>query len=156
MHEATMWLRAMRIHLASIASMNLAWETLHLPLYTIWADGTPRSQALAVLHCTGGDVLIATSALVLGLLLAGDKTWPRTRFFPVLALTVGAGLAYTIFSEWLNVVVRASWAYSAAMPVIPIFGLRIGLSPVLQWLVVPTAALLLARRLTQRPAEPSL
>jgi hypothetical protein len=141
------WLRALRVYLASIAAMNLVWEALHLPLYTIWSSGPLRSQAFAVIHCTAGDVLIAISALMLALLLAGDKKWPATRFFPVLAATVASGLAYTIFSEWLNVVVRASWAYSAAMPVIPIFGLRIGLSPILQWLAVPTTALILARRL---------
>jgi hypothetical protein len=134
--------------------LNLVWEILHLPLYTIWASGTLESQAFAVLHCTAGDVLIAVSTLVPALLLVGDKTWPGTRFLPVLTMAVGLGLAYTIFSEWLNVVVRASWAYSTAMPVVPIFGLRVGLSPTLQWLVIPTTSLLLARRLTERSIVP--
>ena len=115
-----------------------------------FADGNFRQQAFAVLHCTGGDVLITASALVIALLVVGDKRWPSARFFPVLAFTVASGLAYTIFSEWLNVVVRASWAYSAAMPVVPIFGISVGLSPILQWLVVPPSSLLLARRFTSR------
>ena len=66
-------------------------------------------------------------------------------------LTVLFGLAYTIFSEWLNVVVRASWGYSDWMPIVPIFGLRIGLSPLMQWLVVPAAALALASRFGREP-----
>jgi len=146
-----MWLRALRVYLASAAVMNLVWETLHLPLYTIWTDGNFQQQAFAVLHCTGGDLLIATSALVIALLVVGDKRWPSARFFPVLGITVASGLAYTIFSEWLNVVVRSSWPYSAAMPVVPIFGIGVGLSPILQWLVVPSSSLMLARRLTSRP-----
>jgi hypothetical protein len=141
-----MWLRALRVYLASVAAMNLTWEILHLPLYTIWRSGTLQSQAFAVLHCTAGDLLTATCALILALLVAGDRAWPHARFLAVLAVTVGLGVAYTIFSEWLNVVVRASWAYSTAMPIVPIFGLRIGLSPILQWLVVPSASLMLARR----------
>ena len=149
-----MWLRALRVYLASATAMNLVWETLHLPLYTIWAEGTLQAQAFAVLHCTAGDVLITTSTLVLALLMCGDKAWPNAGFFPVLAITIALGLAYTIFSEWLNVVVRASWAYSASMPVIPIFNLRIGLSPILQWVVVPTTALLLARRLADQQPDP--
>ena len=54
------------------------------------------------------------------------------------------GLAYTVFSEWLNVEVRRSWAYSDLMPVLPPLGT--GLSPVLQWVVIPSAALWMARR----------
>ena len=45
-----------------------------------------------------------------------------------------------MFSEWLNVVVRASWAYSEWMPVIALAGQKFGLSPLLQWIVVPAAA----------------
>jgi len=51
---------------------------------------------------------------------------------------------YTIFSEWLNIVVRASWAYSPLMPVVHL--INIGLSPLLQWIVIPAAALYAARR----------
>jgi hypothetical protein len=53
------------------------------------------------------------------------------------ALILGA--AYTIFSEWLNVEIRHSWSYTAAMPVLPWLGT--GLTPLLQWLIVPALAL---------------
>jgi len=56
------------------------------------------------------------------------------------------GFGYTVFSEWLNVVVRKSWAYSDLMPVISIFGLSLGVSPLLQWMAVPTLALYVSRR----------
>ena len=75
---------------------------------------------------------------------------------PLLAdrnLTIAFGLAYTVFSEWLNVVVRAAWAYADWMPIIPIAGLRIGLSPLLQWIVVPGAAFAIMRRVTTRRAK---
>jgi hypothetical protein len=49
------------------------------------------------------------------------------------------GAAYTIFSEWLNVEIRRTWSYTAAMPVLPFIGT--GLTPLLQWLVVPGLAL---------------
>ena len=147
-----MWLSALRLYLVGVVLMNLAWETLHLPLYSIWETGTARSRAFAVVHCTGGDVLVALSALALALFVAGDKNWPAARFRPVALFTVLFGVAYTVFSEWLNVVVRAAWAYSAAMPVVPLFGLRIGLSPLAQWLAIPAASLVLARRLSRTPA----
>ncbi|MDO9236468.1 MAG: hypothetical protein Q7U28_10630, partial [Aquabacterium sp.] len=44
------------------------------------------------------------------------------------------GIGYTVYSEWHNTTVTLNWAYSTAMP--RIFG--IGLSPVAQWLVIPS------------------
>jgi len=52
---------------------------------------------------------------------------------------IGLGVAYTIFSEWLNVEIRRSWSYTAAMPVLPWLGT--GLTPLLQWVIVPGLAL---------------
>lgn len=52
-------------------------------------------------------------------------------------------LGYTVFSEWLNTSVRASWAYSDLMPVIPVVDL--GLSPLAQWIVIPLAGFSWAR-----------
>ena len=54
-------------------------------------------------------------------------------------LAVAFGIAYTIYSEWLNTTVRQSWAHSPLMPVLPLIGT--GLSPILQWLVVPSLTL---------------
>jgi hypothetical protein len=63
------------------------------------------------------------------------------------------GIGYTVFSEWLNVVIRAAWAYSEWMPVIPLFGHKIGLSPLLQWIVVPAVAFKIVRGMTVRPTN---
>ena len=128
---------------------NLLWEIAHLPLYTIWTSGSRSENAFAVFHCTLGDVLIALSGLVGALVVAGNNEWPRSRFWPVFILTITFGVGYTAFSEWLNVVVRASWAYSDRMPVVTLFGHNFGLSPLLQWIVVPSAAFAFARRATR-------
>ncbi len=138
------WLRTLRRYLAFVFLANIVWEFAHLPLYTIWDTALASELVFAVAHCTLGDVLIATISLVLGLLLVGDAAWPRSGFLRVAALSTGAGVGYTIFSEWLNLVVRASWQYAPEMPVIPFIG--IGLSPLLQWLIVPPLGMLWARR----------
>lgn len=109
-----------------------------MPLYTIWQTGTPGQLAYAALHCTAGDILIGLSTLLVALAVLGPTRWPSEARFAVLSTTVPLGLIYTIFSEWLNIDVRHAWAYGARMPVIPI--LHTGLSPVLQWLVLPVAA----------------
>ena len=147
------WLSGLRGYLGFALAGNLIWEVLHLPLYTIWTTGSVREQAFAVAHCTLGDLLIAISTLMLALILAGDHAWPRRRFWPVAILTIAFGVGYTAFSEWLNVVVRASWAYSEWMPVISLLGQKIGLSPLLQWMVVPAAAFAFAKRVAHEQIE---
>ena len=64
------WIAALRAHLLATAFLDLLWEAAHLPLYTIWMDGTIRDNAFAVLHCTMGDVLIALAALTAALVVA--------------------------------------------------------------------------------------
>lgn len=65
--------------------------------------------------------------------------WRRIGVF-----AVSFGLAYTVFSEWFNTSVRMSWSYSEWMPLTPLVPL--GVSPLLQWLLLPAIALVLARR----------
>lgn len=140
------WLTALRRYLVAMALGNLAWEFAHMPLYTLWAEGDWGDIVFAAVHCTGGDVLIGLSALAAALVLMGRADWPARRFGTVAAVTVAIGLTYTAFSEWLNVVRRAAWAYSDAMPVVPLGGFDIGLSPLAQWVIVPALALWQARR----------
>lgn len=146
--HASPWLQALRLYLGIIAIGNLAWEFLHLPLYTIWTTGTRGEQVFAAVHCAVGDLLIASTALIGALLICGNQAWPRRHFWRVAGVAIACGLAYTVFSEWLNVELRRTWTYSASMPVVSIGGLRIGLSPLLQWLIVPGAAFAIMRKWT--------
>ena len=132
------WPKALRRYLEVSVAANLAWEILQLPLYTLWSTGTRSAQTFAVLHCTVGDAMIAGLALLVALALFGRATWPSAGAARVYAASLAFGVAYTIYSEWLNVSVRGSWAYSDLMPVVPVIGT--GLSPLLQWFVVPTVA----------------
>lgn len=132
------WLRALRRYMACTALANLAWEFAHMPLYTLWETGTASEIVFAALHCTGGDILIALASVMLALVLAGQASWPRSGNRQIVAVTVILGLSYTLFSEWLNIEIRQSWAYRDVMPVIPL--VDAGLAPVLQWIVVPLAA----------------
>lgn len=88
-------------------------------------------------------MLIAVASLISALLLVGHTDWPTRRFAAVAVTTVLIGAGYTIFSEWLNLSVRKSWAYSPLMPVIP--WIQTGLSPLAQWIVLPGLGLWWAR-----------
>lgn len=141
------WLATLRRYLAFVLLANLVWEFAHLPLYTIWDTAPPSELVFAVAHCTLGDLIIATMALVLAVLVAGDAAWPGARFWRVTLIATAFGVGYTVFSEWLNLVVRASWQYAPEMPVVPLVG--IGLTPLLQWLILPPMGLWFASRREQ-------
>ncbi len=123
-------------YLACVAALNLVWETLQLPLYTRWNESPPVAIAFSVVHCTLGDVLIATISLIAALILFGEKNWPLDRYWRVALMAGAMGVIYTVFSEWNNTVVTRTWAYSSLMPTL--WG--IGLSPILQWLLIPALA----------------
>jgi hypothetical protein len=138
------WLRVLRRYFLVVALASLAWEFAHLPLYTVWWEGTFGAAAFAAVHCTGGDLLIAASSLLLALLLLGAPAWPERGFARVAAATILFGVGYTAFSEWLNTEVRGSWRYTELMPTLPPLGT--GLSPLAQWMVIPLAAFWWVRR----------
>jgi len=146
------WLAVVRRYLVFIASANLIWEFAHIPLYTIWKEGTAGEIAFAAIHCTGGDVLIALSALMASLVIVGGPRWPSEGFWRVGGMTVAGGLAYTIFSEWLNTEIRGAWAYSGLMPTLPL--IDAGLAPFAQWIVLPFAGLYWARRPVLAHSQP--
>src|SRR6516164_8234308 len=127
---------ALSIGLAAIG--HFFWEAAQLPLYTLWRTGTPGKIAFALIHCTGGDILITTVTLAAAAALARAFGWPPFAWRMLLTAIV-LGTAYTIFSEWLNVEIRRSWSYTTTMPVVPFLGT--GLTPLLQWLIVPGLAL---------------
>src|SRR5207245_8423022 len=79
-------------------------------------DGYPVGTGIRRRPCIFGDLLIAASTLTVALILAGDHSWPRRRFWLVASLTIVFGIGYTAFSESLNVFALASWTYSDWMP----------------------------------------
>ena len=140
--------RSVIIYLMTATAGNLIWEAGQLPLYTLWWSGTKGEILKALLHCTGGDALIAAAGLIFAAAVAQLTRWA---FFGrrMIAFAIMFGIAYTIVSEWLNVEIRRSWAYTPSMPVFPVLGT--GLAPMLQWLIVPAIAFALASR--SRPGE---
>lgn len=138
------WLTVLRRYLVLVIPANLVWEIAHLPLYTIWHSASASEIAFEVIHCTGGDALIASSSLVGGILLVGNERWPYERYKAVALFTLASGIAITIFIEWLSTEVQARWAYTALMPRLPVIGT--GLSPLGHWIVIPLAGFWWAKR----------
>ena len=135
-------------YLILIGVGNLIWEFAHLPLYTIWRTPGPRAAAFAAVHCTPGDVLLAAAALAIAVVVLRAWEWPRRRFAGVALCATAFGVAATIFLERMQLQVWKGWAYAEAMPLVP--WLKVGLSAVLQWSVLPPLMLLASRRWATR------
>ncbi|HEX5092647.1 MAG TPA: hypothetical protein VFV84_08170 [Burkholderiales bacterium] len=153
MSDAVLWYRDAAVrrflvfgYLPWLAGFNLAWEVAQLPLYTLWTSSSTGYLAFAVAHCTLGDALIGSGAVLASLIVLRASALGQWRWVRIAACTTTLGVAYTVFSEWINLTVLGSWAYSARMPLIPLGGVEIGASPLAQWLLVPPLALALGRK----------
>lgn len=131
--------------------LNVAWEIAHVRLYTIWTEADAVSIAGAVLHCSLGDVVIALAMFALAGVALWRVDWPTSRPWTGGVIVVIGAVAYTAWSEWYNVYRAGNWGYTTSMPTI----LGIGLSPLLQWLILPPLMVVayrtLVRRLFSRP-----
>ncbi len=124
-----------------------AWEFAHLPLYALWDDPDRWRVARYVLHCLAGDVLIAATTYLLTAIVFRNLDWPQRRPWPAGAFLLALGLAFTVASEWYNVYVLGGWAYKNTMPLVA----GVGLTPLLQWLIVPVVMVLILRRIGRNP-----
>ena len=110
-----------------------------MPLY---AGGSYLADHLAQsLYATFWD-----SAMVLGIyfvIAAGkrDIFWLRKLGAAEIAAVIILGLAISIFIE-IRALAENRWGYSALMPIIPL--LEVGLSPILQMMILPSATFVLA------------
>jgi hypothetical protein len=123
--------------------LNLIWEMAQVRLYSIWAAADAKTVAWSLFHCSVGDVMIALAMFALAGMVLRRADWPMSRPWTGGAMVIVGTVAYTAWSEWHNVYQVGSWGYTAGMPLI--FG--IGLSPLMQWLMLPPALVIAYRKL---------
>ena len=123
--------------------LNLVWEVGHIGLYTLWGEAAPLVIVWSILHCTLGDVLIALGVFAFAAIVFRRVDWPMSHPLFGGVLAVIAALVFTAQSEWYNVYRSGAWGYTSSMPTI--FG--IGLSPLLQWLILPAVMIATYRAL---------
>jgi len=121
--------------------LNLGWEFAHLPLYEL-DTAEPLTVVAYVIHCTAGDGVIALGSYIVAAASTRDPVWPLRDSRAGIVIACAAAVAYTAWSEWRNVYVAANWAYADTMPTIA----GVGVSPLLQWTLLPPVARWLLRR----------
>lgn len=130
--SATILSRAAAIFVIAVL-LNYVWEVAHAPLYA--GDG---SFAVRVVHCivpSLGDGIIVLAIFGIGCLVLRRWDWPDRPGIAGYALLLVSGFSIAVLVEWGAMHLLNRWQYTASMPQLP--GLGVGVSPVLQMLVLP-------------------
>jgi len=123
--------------------LNFPWEFLQVPLF---ADVRQMPHWQGVEICSQaalGDAGIALFAFSLTAGIRRNRRWLMGAAPAAWAIYLATGLVATVLFEELATGVLGRWRYAAGMPVLPVVGT--GITPILQWLLLPPLVLLLAR-----------
>lgn len=124
--------------------LHFVWEFWQAPTY---AGMTELNHWEGIKLCTSatfGDVGFAITAYWATCIFAKNRLWFLKPSATQMSLYLGVGIALTIGFEYYYTNISLRWTYSELMPLIPPFGT--GLSPLLQWLTIPTIVLWLTKR----------
>ncbi|WP_246734885.1 hypothetical protein [Chelativorans sp. ZYF759] len=124
--------------------LHFVWEFVQVPTYTGMAEMAHWEAIKLCMSATFGDVGFALTAFWMASVAARGRVWIlRPTRVPV-AIFVAVGILLTVGFEYYYTNVSLRWTYSDLMPLVPPFGT--GLSPLLQWLVIPPLVVWLTRR----------
>ena len=123
--------------------LNYPWEMLQAPLFEGMSEGAHWEQVKVCTLAALADAVISLVSFWTAALVATSRAWLlKPRLAPWLAY-MAVGLGLTGVGERLAGGPLGLWEYSAAMPLMP--GVGVGISPLLQWLILPPLVLWFAR-----------
>lgn len=124
--------------------LHFVWEFLQVPTYSGMAEMAHWQGIKLCTSATIGDVGFALTAFWTASLAARTRHWIGNQAALPVLVFIGTGIALTVGFEFYYTQVTQRWTYSDLMPLVPPFGT--GLSPFLQWLIIPPVVLWLSRR----------
>lgn len=133
-------------------ALHLLWENIQAPFFQDYISFTQHFPICLKGTITGDMLFMLIIYAALGV-VHRDPLWisnrssyshPATWILPIVI-----GILLAVNMELWALFVDQRWQYTDRMPIIPI--LRIGLTPVLQMIVVPFLSLLLTSRFSRVP-----
>lgn len=127
--------------------LNYPWEFLQTPFFEGALSARSGRVLVVCSVATVGDALLSLFAFWCVALAARSRRWIlRPRRGQLLGF-ISVGLFITVVVERLATGPLDLWRYAAAMPLVPI--LEVGLTPILQWTLLPLLVVWFARRQLQ-------
>jgi hypothetical protein len=117
--------------------LNYLWELAQAPLYV----GLERYNAAVFWHCfvaSLGDGVMVLVIVVVGWLSFERWDWFERPGGAGYLIMLTSGLVLAVVVESVAVYILARWEYTDKMPTLP--GLRIGLVPIAQMILLPVLA----------------
>ena len=134
--------------------LHFVWEFLQVPTYAGMAEMAHWQGIKLCTSATIGDVGFALTAFWTASLVARTRHWMGNQVAIPILVFLGVGIALTVGFEFYYTQVTLRWTYSDLMPLVAPFGT--GLSPLLQWIVIPPVVLWLSQRYLAGGSAPSI
>ena len=138
------------VALATVAFvLHFVWEMAQANFFSSMRGMSLLEGTIRCLQATAGDLVITAVAYLAAAAVARRWWWPAKPSAVSVIAFVLFGLAASIAFEKFALA-TGRWTYDARMPLV--FG--IGLFPLLQWIVIPSAELPLFRVIIRKPSLP--
>jgi hypothetical protein len=113
--------------------LNFFWEVTQMPLYV--EHGNLLKFAVHCIIPSFGDGIIVLMIFAIGSVVMRRVDWFDNPKLHGYILMLASGLTIAVFIEWVSVYMIGRWSYTGNMPLLPV--LNVGVSPVLQMLLLP-------------------
>ena len=149
MRKFTSPLRSLASYFGIGFLLHLAWENLQAPLYINFLSYAQHFEACLRATATGdmfAMLLIYLSLAIIHqrLFWLTDKSVYRHPATWIIPIFIGVMIA--VIFELRAVYATQSWQYTDTMPLVPF--LQIGITPVLQMIIIPPLTILLTRKIS--------
>ena len=124
--------------------LHFVWEFVQAPTYSGMVDMPHWDGIKMCLSATFGDVGFALTAFWITAIVSRSRQWMGNPHSWQIIVFLAVGIGLTVGFEYYYTQISLRWTYSELMPLVPPFGT--GLSPLLQWIVVPLLTVWFARR----------
>ena len=127
--------------------LNYPWEFLQVPFFEGMAVATHWEAVKVCTRATLGDAVIMLIAYWCVTVAASDRWWFRAPSRMQMLGFVTVGLIITVAIEHFatqSTDPAWGWRYADIMPIVPVVG--VGLTPLLQWMLLPPLAIWFVRR----------
>ncbi len=124
--------------------LHFVWEFVQVPTYAGMAKMSHWGGTKICLSATIGDVGFALTAFWIVALVSHSRDWILNPTGLQISIFVATGISLTIGFEYYYTEITGRLAYSELMPLVPPFGT--GLSPLLQWLLIPLLVIWFTKR----------
>lgn len=131
--------------------LNFVWEFWQVPLYGEIPDRPHWEATKTCTFATFGDVVIVLVAFWSAAVIDRSRHWVASPTKKTIATFLLVGVGITLVAEYIATEALNLWSYGELMPIIPVLG--IGVSPIFQWILVPSALIPLSRRMLGAPSR---